>query len=289
MTTRRRSNPSTVSGSTADEAAGEAAGEVAGEAAGEGAALSVSRANNAPSRVAKALQSINVVGISSYLSLLSTFASLKLGASPPSRGERAARIPILPTVDTPDIRNIDWAQLYADHNIRGVLFDKDHTLTLPYAHQLHPYAAESLRKAKEVFGERNVVLYSNSAGLRQYDPEGREAALLERELGVRVLRHKYKKPFVSDEVREEVEAWFGVAASRLAMVGDRYMTDVVFGNRLGMMSIRVKPFVECRDGGVRVDDGTKRVGRDPKSVRVSRKFEEALVRGFRDVLGDETR
>ena len=236
-----------------------------------------------PSRLAKVLQSINVVGISSYLSLALTYAYLKLGASPPSPGERASRIPILPVVATPDIRNIDWTDLYANHDIRGVLFDKDHTLTLPYAHELHPAAAESLDRARKVFGERNVVLYSNSAGLRQYDPEGREAEMLERELGVRVLRHKYKKPFVSDEVRAEVEDWFGVEASRLAMVGDRYMTDVVFGNRLGMMSVRVKPFIECR---VEVDaEGKKqKAGRDPRTVRISRKLEEALVKGFRDVL-----
>jgi predicted HAD superfamily phosphohydrolase YqeG len=30
-------------------------------------------------------------------------------------------------------------------------------------------------------------------------------------------------------------------AEELVMVGDRYMTDVVFGNRLGMMTIRPAP------------------------------------------------
>ena len=177
-----------------------------------------------PKKVGELLQSVNMVGISSYVSLVSMYVSLKLSR----RGRGAARasgkslslgqeatgleasIPILPSMETPDIRNIDWEYLYEHQNIRGVMFDKDHTLTLPYASSLHPYAAASLEEAKRVFGARNVVLYSNSAGLRQYDPDGAEARLLEERLGVHVLRHGYKKPFVSEEVRREVEEWFGV-------------------------------------------------------------------------------
>lgn len=38
--------------------------------------------------------------------------------------------------------------------------------------------------------------------------------------------------------------WCGlrVPAEKLVMVGDRYMTDIVFGNRLGMLTIRPEPF-----------------------------------------------
>lgn len=249
-----------------------------------------------PKKVGELLQSVNMVGISSYVSLVSMYVSLKLSR----RGRGAARasgkslspgqeatgleasIPILPSMETPDIRNIDWEYLYEHQNIRGVMFDKDHTLTLPYASSLHPYAAASLEEAKRVFGARNVVLYSNSAGLRQYDPDGAEARLLEERLGVHVLRHGYKKPFVSEEVRREVEEWFGVGAGQLVMVGDRYMTDVVFGNRLGMMTVRVKPFVEVRGEKGRGEKGRRHT--DPQSVRVSRRLEEALVRGFREML-----
>jgi predicted HAD superfamily phosphohydrolase YqeG len=99
---------------------------------------------------------------------------------------------------------------------------------------------------------------------------------------VHVLRHGYKKPFVSEEVRREVEEWFGVGAGQLVMVGDRYMTDVVFGNRLGMMTVRVKPFVEVRGEKGRGEKGRRHT--DPQSVRVSRRLEEALVRGFREML-----
>ena len=255
-----------------------------------------------PKQLGKLLQSVNLVGISSYVSLVSMYISLKLsrkgqmgaGATGSTSGEVGGQsalihpnpsqsIPILPSMETPDIRNINWAYLYEHHHIRGVMFDKDHTLTLPYASSLHPYAAAALEEAKRVFGSRNVVLYSNSAGLKQYDPDGVEAGVLEERLGVHVLRHGYKKPFVSDEVRKEVEGWCGVGVGQLVMVGDRYMTDVVFGNRLGMMTVRVKPFVEVR-GGDDDDGGQGRRHTDPQSVRLSRRLEEALVRGFRGLL-----
>lgn len=49
------------------------------------------------------------------------------------------------------------------------------------------------------------------------------------------------------------------------MVGDRYLTDVAFGNRLGMLTVRVAPVVESGEG-------------EPRAVRASRAVEEALVR-----------
>lgn len=76
---------------------------------------------------------------------------------------------------------------------KGCVFDKDNTLTAPYALEIHPEVQEALQRCQETFGE-DVVLYSNSAGLMQYDPDGKEAELLERALGIHVLRHKEKKP-----------------------------------------------------------------------------------------------
>ena len=42
--------------------------------------------------------------------------------------------------------------------------------------------------------------------------------------------------------RHDVCAASRVPAEKLVMVGDRYMTDIVFGNRLGMLTIRPEPF-----------------------------------------------
>ena len=54
---------------------------------------------------------------------------------------------------------------------QGCAFDKDNTLTLPYLKQVHPKIQASLDECKHVFNG-NVVLFSNSAGLHQFDPEG---------------------------------------------------------------------------------------------------------------------
>lgn len=47
------------------------------------------------------------------------------------------------------------------------------------------------------------------------------------------------------------------------MVGDRYLTDVLYGNRHGMLTLRPAPFAPARDGAV---------------VRAARALEDALVR-----------
>lgn len=41
----------------------------------------------------------------------------------------------------------------------------------PYSLELHPHARDSLAACKAAFGGR-LVLYSNSAGLQQFDPDG---------------------------------------------------------------------------------------------------------------------
>jgi phosphatidylglycerophosphatase GEP4 len=97
------------------------------------------------------------------------------------------------------------------------------------------------------------------AGLEQYDPGYVEATKIEAALNVPVLRHKEKKPAGGTA---DIEARLGCAPHETVMIGDRYLTDVFFGNRSGMLSIRVAPFVSTGES----------VG-----VRVSRFIEESLV------------
>ena len=105
-----------------------------------------------------------------------------------------------------------------------------------------------------------ACILSNSAGLFQYDPDGREAEALEATLGLHVLRHGAKKP---GGTADALERHFGCAAHELVMVGDRYLTDVLFGNRLGMLTARPEPLLPAKDGLV---------------VRGARRVEDALVR-----------
>jgi phosphatidylglycerophosphatase GEP4 len=69
---------------------------------------------------------------------------------------------MLPHADVPDVRWIDWQHL-ANLGFKGCVFDKDNTLTTPYALQVQPDVAAALKECQEVF-KGNVVLFSNSAG-----------------------------------------------------------------------------------------------------------------------------
>ncbi|GIL80510.1 hypothetical protein Vretimale_16036 [Volvox reticuliferus] len=171
------------------------------------------------SEMARVQQNFNSAGIGLFFNLFGGNQSLAL-----------------PHVAVPDIRHVDWDKLRAA-GFRGLVFDKDNTLSRPFALEVEPRLRGALDHCLAVF-EGRAVLYSNSAGLKQYDPNGAEARRLEAALGIPVLRHEDKKPGGGCT---ELEAHFGCPASDLVMVGDRYLTDVAFGNRHGMLTVHVQP------------------------------------------------
>lgn len=68
----------------------------------------------------------------------------------------------IPHVSVPDIRYIDWEEL-KKRGFKGVIFDKDNTITVPYSLSLWAPLAPSIEHCKSLFGD-NVAIYSNSAG-----------------------------------------------------------------------------------------------------------------------------
>ena len=76
----------------------------------------------------------------------------------------------LPHLAVPSIDSLDWGAL-ARAGFRGCVFDKDNTLTAPYAAAVAPALRPALERCRAAFDGR-LVLFSNSAGLAQYDPEG---------------------------------------------------------------------------------------------------------------------
>ena len=58
---------------------------------------------------------------------------------------------------------------------KACIFDKDNTLSRPFVLSVHPSLQPSLEVCRQVFGS-NLVLYSNSAGLEQYDPQGKRCS-----------------------------------------------------------------------------------------------------------------
>lgn len=168
---------------------------------------------------AKLGQGFNFVGISSAISVITKDSHLAL-----------------PHISVKDIRWVDWVEL-EKRGFRGVVFDKDNTLTVPYSLSLWPPLESSLESCKSVFGD-NVAVFSNSAGLDQYDADGSKARAVEETIGVHVVRHGVKKP---GGTAEDIEKHFGCSASLLIMVGDRHFTDMVYGNRNGFLTILTAP------------------------------------------------
>ncbi|XP_007217115.2 uncharacterized protein LOC18781657 [Prunus persica] len=174
----------------------------------------------------------------------------------------------LPHVSVPDIRYIDWPELHR-RGFKGVVFDKDNTLTVPYSLTLWGLLGSSLEQCKSVFGP-DIAVFSNSAGnilQNTYDHDGSKARELEGAIGIKVIRHKVKKPAGT---AEEIEKHFGCKASHLIMVGDRPLTDIVYGNQNGFLTILTEPLS---------------LAEEPFIVRQVRKLETSLVnRWFRKGL-----
>ena len=135
--------------------------------------------------------------------------------------------------------NFTAIQSYAD----VVVFDKDNTLTSPYENEIHPDAARGLQFALEVFGRDRIAIVSNSAGTKD-DKDYEDAIAIEEALGIKVIRHDEKKPGGLDEVLKH----FGIDdPAKICMVGDRLLTDVVFGNLYGMLTVHTLPLCRGQD------------------------------------------
>lgn len=136
-----------------------------------------------------------------------------------------------------DISKIDPEKLKGS-GITGVIFDKDNTLTVPYQFEIYPGIQESFDHFLSVYGER-MVIDSNFVGTKD-DPGYKKAKRIEDHLGVPVLRHNGKKPGGVEAVKN----YFNCSPTELAFFGDMILTDVVFANRYGMLSIHTAPLTE---------------------------------------------
>jgi phosphatidylglycerophosphatase GEP4 len=152
----------------------------------------------------------------------------------------------LPHMEVATVADLDFRCLQAA-GCAGVIFDKDNTLTDPYVDTVHPSLAAALKQAREAFGEGNVAVLSNSAGTPD-DPNYAAADRLEASLGLPVLRRPEKKPKGFESVRRH----FGpnVDPAALVMIGDRYLTDVTFGNLHGMLCVRTGQLTQRGDNPV---------------------------------------
>jgi phosphatidylglycerophosphatase GEP4 len=150
---------------------------------------------------------------------------------------------MVPHISVANVSELNYTAMKENAGIRAVIFDKDNTLTAPYADEIHPDASKGLEDAKKVFGPENVAIMSNSAGTRD-DPDYTDAKRIEETLGIAVIRHDEKKPGGLNEVL----AHFHMEdPAELCMVGDRLLTDVVFGNLYSMLTVHTLPLCKGAD------------------------------------------
>ncbi|KAH9706252.1 phosphatidylglycerophosphate phosphatase 1 [Citrus sinensis] len=153
--------------------------------------------------------------------------------------------------------NMWWSQLKAALgqriNVEGivsstVVFAKDRHLALPHV------TVPDIRYIDWAELQRRGF-----KGLYEYDNDASKARKLEGKIGIKVIRHRVKKPAGT---AEEIEKHFGCQSSQLIMVGDRPFTDIVYGNRNGFLTILTEPLS---------------LAEEPFIVRQVRKLEVTIV------------
>lgn len=201
-------------------------------------------------------QHVNLPGIAQFLRLLV--------------GRDAALA--VPHLRVRSVAQLDWASLRRE-GFAGAVLDKDGTVTPPYALAAPPAAAAALRRAAAAFGPGRVALLSNAAGYAPYDPGGGLAGAVEAALGVPVLRHSARKPAgpVAEALAAQLRLPPGSPPHLLVLVGDRLLTDIVYGNATGMLTVLVEePLEGGGEGG--------RLRAEGPAVGAARWLEAALAR-----------
>jgi len=163
----------------------------------------------------------------------------------------------IPHLRVRDISRINPEKL-KQCGIKGIVFDKDNTLTIPYESSIHPRIQESFKHFCSVYKDQ-MVICSNFAGTKD-DLGYKKARKIEDDLGISVLRHKQKKPGGIECVRD----YFDCSLSELVVFGDRIITDVVFANKYGMLSILTEPLTE----------------KENKAISKTRAYEVCLIDKF---------
>lgn len=100
-----------------------------------------------------------------------------------------------------------------------------------------------------------LLIVSNTAGTDS-DKDQQEAALLEANTGVKVLRHSTKKPGCKEEVMAYFESHPESGVTRpdqIAIVGDRLSTDIMMANLMGSYGLWVRDGVTGRGFVSQVD------------------------------------
>ncbi|CAI6310991.1 unnamed protein product [Periconia digitata] len=142
-------------------------------------------------------------------------------------------------------------------DIRAVILDKDNCFAIPHTNEVHKPYHDKFQELRRAYPGSKLLIVSNTAGTND-DKDQAQAAVLEKNTGVKVLKHSTKKPGCKDEVLSYFarQPDSGVtSASQIAVVGDRLFTDVMMANLMGGYGFWVKDgIIERKSFFARVED-----------------------------------
>jgi phosphatidylglycerophosphatase GEP4 len=127
-------------------------------------------------------------------------------------------------------------------DIRAVVLDKDNCFAIPKSNEIYKGYNSKFDELREAYPGSRLLIVSNSSGTAS-DAGHAEADLLEKNTGVKVLRHDTKKPGCHAEIMEYFrnQPDSGVTKeSQVAIVGDRLFTDILMANMMGAYGLWIK-------------------------------------------------
>ena len=167
---------------------------------------------------------------------------------------------INPNIYITNVKFIDFEDLKAK-GIRYLVFDKDNTLTKTYEFNYYDHEIkETIIKAKQSFGFENMLVVSNSIEKDKKQENSQKSKIFINEEPLMLLMTKEKKPFNFDEILME---FGGINSKKVAVIGDRLLTDVLMANLNGALSVYLKPLD---------------VKHEKLNIKVMRGFEEIALR-----------
>ena len=139
-----------------------------------------------------------------------------------------------PSLIVQDITTIDLAGLKAQ-GIKGFIFDLDNTIMAPHSGALEQ-RIETWLVLLQAEGFKCLVLSNNK--------KAEYCQLAEKVLNIPVISHAAKPRRAM--FRKALEM-IGLTAREVAMVGDRPLTDIWVGQRMGAFTILVDPLIKQQE------------------------------------------
>ena len=139
-----------------------------------------------------------------------------------------------PWMRVPNINGINTDYL-KKFGIKGIVLDADDTITAYNKDELHPLITEAFHRLSAQF---KVTVFTNSWSEQRHDE-------LQRMLPTTpIVNHRHRKPDSAGFF--EAAKLLSLHPQQMVVVGDRFTTDILGGNRAGMKTILV---TESLSGG----------------------------------------